>query len=565
MLRWWRLCLNVVCFNVATKAAFVTQPNYHLPPISLTYSDKSLEPADGYIFLSPRVTDPRGLFIYDKYLSLVYYNDTANAIDATYFRPFMLGNELVLVHHQGDVSRGFSNGTAHIMSQDYTLKTVVSTSHMLDAHEFQLSPNGYATTTSYVDIPNYNIGAAGNANTNSGWLTDSCIQEVNVRNDSDIRFRFCPHEHIPLDASYYNAPATPATEAQSWDWFHANSANRDALGNFLFSGRHTHTLYYVDGKSHEILWALGGKSSSFSGDGNFFSWQHYVRFSNETGASAEELQKRMDGGKRWITVYDNASSGFEKNSDHSRGLVIELDFPSMTATIVKVYENPGGVTGLLSDTQGSIQLMQDEPDSWSDHVMMGLGQIPVWAEFTNDGKTVQLVWFGDRATVQGYQVVKLKWSGYPLTKPDVAVKDKKLYVSWNGATEVDHWVIESTTQDSMVKSKPKTDTIQKQDFEMSMDLDPKFSRFRAVAMSKNGCTLGKSDYVDMNGNNQGGGVAGKNYAKEDTSSICPKGQTLSDDGNSNSSDPFLFNGSRPLTAHPFLGMLLLVVMLTVMI
>lgn len=125
----------------------------------------------------------------------------------------------------------------------------------------------------------------------------------------------------------------------------------------------------------------------------------------------------------------------------------------MNVTIVQLYQNPGGENDLLADSQGCLQLMSEEDDPWSDHVMMGYGAVPVWAEYTKDGKPIQVVWFGKRGEVQGYEATKKAWVGYPLTKPAVAVKDNLLYVSWNGATEVDHWKLECRNDKNETETK----------------------------------------------------------------------------------------------------------------
>lgn len=63
--------------------------------------------------------------------------------------------------------------------------------------------------------------------------------------------------------------------------------------------RHLHTVFYLNSNG-QILWQLGGKNSSFSGNGKSFAWQHYVRFRREDGLSAVELSKKD---KRYISLF----------------------------------------------------------------------------------------------------------------------------------------------------------------------------------------------------------------------------------------------------------------------
>lgn len=498
-------------------AKFITQPGIVIPRFNETFRDKSIDVADGYIFLSPRVSGPRGLMILDKDLELVYFNNSDLAVDSTYFRPFTWGGSRVFVHHHGHFTKGYSNGSAYIVNQDYTLNNTITTKHMLDIHEFWINKDGYATATSYEYLPNVRINGAGNSNTSLGWITDSCAMDVNVKDENDVRFRFCPHKHLPFELAYNNAAAPPTSKSHSWDWFHMNAVSRDQLGNYMVSSRHTHTIYYVDGRTKKVLWQLGGGNSSFSGNGNRIAWQHYARYVGEKGMKAKDLAAKMKNGKRRISIFDNESAGWSKESTHSRGLIVELDFASMNATIVQLYQNPGGENDLLADSQGCLQLMSEEDDPWSDHVMMGYGAVPVWAEYTKDGKPIQVVWFGKRGEVQGYEVTKKAWVGYPLTKPAVAVKDNLLYVSWNGATEVDHWKLESTND----KNETETKLVIRRGFETRMPIDRNHSTFRVKGVTKDNCTLGISDYVDAEGQLHGDGVPGKNYAVVGMKDICP--------------------------------------------
>lgn len=45
--------------------------------------------------------------------------------------------------------------------------------------------------------------------------------------------------------------------------------------------------------------------------------------------------------------------------------------------------------------------------------------------------------------VQSYRVMKFNWTGHPTTKPSLVIVDDVAYVSWNGATEVHQWVIDT--------------------------------------------------------------------------------------------------------------------------
>lgn len=281
-----------------------------------------------------------------------------------------------------------------------------------------------------------------------------------------------------------------------------NSIQKDALGNYLISSRHTHAVYYVDGKTEKISWILGGKQSTFKGSGTSFAWQHLARFINENGVKGDDLEQRMRDGKRYISLYNNDNAGFSTHRPYSSGWLIELDFRKKTATRLRSYHNPGGEKRLSSESQGSLEIMSNYSGIKTDHVIMGYGSLPVWAEYTEDGKTVQVVHYGESKT-QGYQIKKLAWQGFPATAPDVAIHKGSLYTSWNGATEVAKWAIwQSKDAKDIGKNTNKT-IVPRKGFETEVPIDKSFSIFQVEALDKNDCSLGKSNII--NGENKAQG------------------------------------------------------------
>jgi hypothetical protein len=76
------------------------------------------------------------------------------------------------------------------------------------------------------------------------------------------------------------------------------------------------------------------------------------------------------------------------------------------------------------------------------NVLIGWGDNPVVTEHSGDGTLVYEMTHVGTAT---YRVFRSEWVAQPTTVPDVAVKSSgasaRVYVSWNGATEVTHWRI----------------------------------------------------------------------------------------------------------------------------
>jgi len=393
-----------------------------------------------------------------------------------------------------------------------------------------------------VDTTGKNFGQ-----TNS-FVWDGCIQELNIDTGEPGSFSFCSLEGgISILDSFTDPATAPVDSNDGWDFVHVrlhwffpgvsiiehpyqvNSAEKDATGNYLMSARHTHTIYYIDGSTGEILWRLGGMNSTFSGDGNEFGWQHDARWVGEKSSSADDLRSANSGGKRRLTVYDNASAGFDNTGTESRGLLVELDFSAMTASIITSFHSPGGETALLSASQGNVQWLADHSELNTDNVFMGYGSVPVFAEYTNSGDAIRVVHYGTSDTAQGYRIFRSTWTGTPTTAPDVVIEDGVLFVSWNGATEVKQWQVQQgDSQDSLGNNT----AVQKTGFETAINIDTSKAATQVMALDQNGHVLAKSNVLASDGTSMGGAVNG-------TATVTTDGS----DGSGDSSDGNDDNGA----------------------
>jgi hypothetical protein len=184
------------------------------------------------------------------------------------------------------------------------------------------------------------------------------------------------------------------------------------------SAKGTSAVYKVDRESGEILWRLGGKESDFEmGPGTRIAYQHDAR-------------RQRDG---TITIFDNGAS--PKVHEQSRGIEVELDMDGMSATLVREFTHPNE---LLSTSQGNVQVLPNA------NLFVGWGSESFFSEYSHEGELLfdaQLLGDG-----QSYRAFRFPWSGHPSDNPAVAVEqgpDDKvtLYVSWNGATEVESWQV----------------------------------------------------------------------------------------------------------------------------
>lgn len=212
-----------------------------------------------------------------------------------------------------------------------------------------------------------------------------------------------------------------------------------------------------------------------------FEWQHDARFRD---------------GNTTISLFDNAATSWEQNATESRGMVLTMDYTSMT---VELAEQTLPYNASLSESQGSMEL---QPNSnW----LMGWGQEPYLSEYSHDGTMLWSAQFGV-GNVQGYRASRGNWTAYPTTTPAMNVtKDDTaatydIYVSWNGATEISSW--ELLGSDSDAAKGTSLANVTKTGFETSFTLqqsDVSATYFQARALTASGETLGWTHFFASNG------------------------------------------------------------------
>ena len=250
------------------------------------------------------------------------------------------------------------------------------------------------------------------------------------------------------------------TEESAFDFFHINSVDKDPLGNYYISSRYMHAVMCIS-PSGETLWHLGGKNNNFTdlseGEATNFSWQHHANWhANNT-----------------LSIFDNHGDYvFHNRAEFSRGLKILLDVEEMTATLVEAYVHPDEI---LAISQGSMQILPG-----SGNVFIGFGNSPAYTEFSPDGDVLCDAHFGpaiifevfDFGLLKSYRAFKNHWIGTPKEPPAIKVKDGKAFVSWNGATEVKSWRLQSVEDVSASDEEFVTiQELERDGFETSFDLD----------------------------------------------------------------------------------------------
>jgi hypothetical protein len=465
----------------ATTAAATPKPaaaspfrHYHsrpdLKPPLISVRTPAHNTAPGYVFLAPKmVVAQAGPMIMDNRGEVVWFKPL-NTRGVTDFRVQQYEGKPVLTWWRGHVSNaGVGDGWYVLYDTSYRPVAEVRPGNGLvgDVHEFRITNNGTAVFTVYhrLDVDLSSVGGP-----KQGKIWDGIVQEVDIKTKR-VLFEWHSYPQVGVAESY--APAPPAKQgakAPIYDYFHINSIEPEANGNFLVSARNTHTLYEIDRKTKKILWRLGGKKSDFKmGPGTNFEWQHDAR-------------RQADG---TITIFDNgAAPPVEK---FTRVLVLRVNTAAKKATLVRSYHHPDR---LLAPFEGNAQFLPNG------NVFVGWGAQPYVSELSKTGTLLFDVYFGAHKPpgkdADTYRAYRFTWHGHPTGRPVVVVAGDAAYASWNGATEVARWQVLAGASAGALK---QVQTVAKNGFETPIRLGKSAAFYAVKAIDRNGKVLGTSEAV----------------------------------------------------------------------
>lgn len=194
-------------------------------------------------------------------------------------------------------------------------------------------------------------------------------------------------------------------------------------------------ISYINGRDGSVIWSLGGKGNNFSeplNDGATTLFSHHARFRND--ALTE------------MSFFDNTvlTVEFGCTTNCSKGRLVKLDRENLTAEIAEQYFHPQSIQG---GPEGSFDLTSNG------NVLIGWGLTPFITEYKPLTREcvldIQFGLFG--VGPDNYRAWKAAWKGEPTWDPSIAsshnasdsANETMVWVSWNGATEVDQWVLVS--------------------------------------------------------------------------------------------------------------------------
>ncbi len=444
---------------------FRSAPKLHPPPISAAANP---DPASGDIFLAPDHAAQSGPMILNSRGQLLWFDPVSHGEALNLEVQRYLGRP-VLTWWQGTViSAGYGLGGQNVVvNRHYRTLAVLhgGYGYSADLHEFQLTPGGTALVDSYVPVRADLTSIGGQRN---GPLMDCVIQELDVRT-GQVLWEWHALGHVPLSASYFGKPGDVP-----YDYFHLNSIQQLPDGNLLISARNTWAVYEISHRTGKVIWTLGGRNSSFRLESKArFEWQHDAHLSGHV-----------------LTVFDDASDFTHHEEQQSTGKALRLNTAKKTASLVHRYAHTPPV---LTNYEGSVQVLPNHD------VFVGWGTAPDFSEYSRSGRQI----FTDSLPlkVRSYRAYRFPWTGQPLTQPAIATSsgsngELKVYASWNGATRVASWRVETGSRPTALKALAKSPW---RGFETTIDLPHRPGYVAVQALSARGKVLGTSRVLRVTG------------------------------------------------------------------
>ncbi|KAI7211415.1 hypothetical protein KC333_g7690 [Hortaea werneckii] len=500
----------------------------------------------------PMILDVKGSMIWSRHFDNEFggqaYDLKVQRYKGEDYLTFWLGDDRI---------RGHGAGEYYMLNSSYDVvrKIKAGNSMAADLHELVITPEGNALMIIFQPFP-FDVRPVGRK-ANDVWnqaIWDCLIQEVSIES-GEVIFQWRGSEHININNTYNVLDdISMGTKNNPFDPFHFNSVQKDDDGNYLVSVRNPHAIFYIDKKTGEVIWTLGGKHNDFmdlsGGHALNFAWQHDARFVSPSAFPNIYVPPRSQSGTttRLMTLFDNAAIdwNYEYGQPYSRGLLLELTFPTKlsrpaaqrspnsdspplkppvsleeraltgmskqdadkiaaingtnpayTVRVIQTFENPNHIR---SGTQGSVQTLASPDPATDAKVLLGYGLNPVLTEFASNGTVLCDLHFGaasawETGDVQSYRAFKSHWVGKPQDPPLAAIKAEKVFVSWNGATEVRSWLVQAadTVDGDEQAWRGMSEPASRRDFETAIPLPKEYRKakfLRVVALDEKGEVCG---------------------------------------------------------------------------
>ncbi|KAF2227585.1 ASST-domain-containing protein [Elsinoe ampelina] len=418
------------------------------PTIRSTYDCPAC--ANGlFSFITPRgysISSP-SVAIYDDRSQLVWLKETdGQAYDLKVQE--VEGRQYLTYWTGDDRVRGHGSGEWVVLDSSYEEQGRIGALNGLtaDLHELVITPEGTALLTVYEarKVPSH---AVEENERETVHIWDCLFQEIDpVRNT--LIFQWRASDHYSISDTFHDQLDT-GTADDPFDWFHINSVQKDVLGNYLISARYTHSITYIEGKTGRVLWILGGKRNYFKdlSGGAFPQTMHELV--EDQSMMLHKRQKQLYPATRDSSLNTQERSGLSPDRDY-------------TARLVRTYVHTENIS---SSSQGSMQLIESPTLGEDPTVLIGYG-------------------FNATGDVQSYRTFQNRWIGRPNTDPTITLSancsEDAIFVSWNGATEVRQWLLQTSMnpdgQHWLRRTWRDIISVERESFETRIDFDGRIAK-----------------------------------------------------------------------------------------
>ncbi|KAK5132004.1 hypothetical protein LTR08_000425 [Meristemomyces frigidus] len=454
--------------------------NFTPPVLDITHHT---DPSEGYLFFAPDGATEFEMapLIMDMYGELVWNGPHTHAFA---FGVQNYEGEDVLLWWNGTLypePYGRGNGVVNMYNKHYELLRKVSLPgdfleqipnatfpSNIDVHEIFLTEKGTILVTANNVTQADLTSVGGSAN---GWVVEAQFYEIEISSNKVLyAWKSLDHlDQLPFTASLYPLGSdglTGATQSLAWGYFHINAVSPYDQG-YLLSSRFLCSAVAI-GPYGAVKWRLQGRDGGdFTlGDGADFCYQHDIRaFPEQPTSNTSYITLHM---------HDNHNSPIDNGTVPSSGKSLTLHLDTKHATLNHRYLNASGP--VYSTAQGNYQPLPNG------NVFIGHGWIPIFEEFSPSGAILTTIQFGatesrpgggflsPQASTLSYRAFKQPWLACPQTKPAVIVEvdghSATVYVSWNGATEVESWQVYGGNTTDLVDLR----TVSKDGFETAVKL-----------------------------------------------------------------------------------------------
>lgn len=470
--------------------ATLQRPDLHPPIIDFPILRPELL-EDGYVFVAPYHALDSGPYIYDKLGNLIWSGAGWSGPRTVHApRPCEYNGEDHLCFFTGTQHQGFSRGHGIIMDKHYrTVKVIESygSGTTSDMHEFRVTPysGGTSVLMTVYQPRQYDLMTHPKFNVKEGfgWIVEGVFQEIDIETGNLI-FEWRSLDHVDPSLSWTWPSSTDTSgrgnsEWHPWDYFHLNSIDKNAEGDYLISARHVSAIYKLSGKNGSIIWQMGGNSADFEQD-FVFSYQHHATWISENETHTV------------LSMYDNGANGpYNATSDHSHGHILAIDHVNKRVDKLMTWGAPDPKGGIRAGSQGNIQILPNG------NAFIGWGEKFFYTEHTADGEPAAFAKLAyPNSGIMNYRCYKANWTGAPLTPPAMwsyskLGKDKMvLYTSWNGDTRARSYnFFVSNSPDGPWKHAGNSE---RHGFETILNIDEFYGWTYSQALDRHGDVLGDS-------------------------------------------------------------------------